>query len=73
MRVTGSGSRYDNVGNTARLSGYTVVDLVVDYALNERWALQGKVGNLLDRDYQTVRYFNQDDRTFFVNLRYQPR
>jgi vitamin B12 transporter len=73
VRVTGSSSRYDDVANTTQTGGFAVVDLVVDYAVNAHWSLQGKVGNLLDRDYHTVRYYNQDDRTYFVNVRYQPR
>ena len=31
---------------------------------------QGKVGNLLDSRLSDRRYFNQDERTFFVNVRY---
>jgi vitamin B12 transporter len=73
VRVTGASSRYDDVANTAQTGGYAVVDLVVDYAVTAHWSLQGKVGNLLDHDYQTVRYYNQDDRTYFVNVRYQTR
>jgi len=73
LRLTGAGSRYDDVANTTRLGSYGVLDLVVDYSLSEQWSLQGKVGNLLDRDYQTVRYYDQDDRTVFVTVRYQPR
>jgi vitamin B12 transporter len=72
-RVTAEGSRYDNVANTRRLGSYAVLDLVVDYAVNEEWSLQGKVGNALDRDYRTVPLYNQDGRTYFVSLRYQPR
>lgn len=73
LRLTGAGARYDDVANSARLGSYAVLDLVVDYALGEQWSLQGKIGNLLDRDYRTVRYFEQDDRTFFFNVRYRPR
>lgn len=72
MRVTGQGSRYDDVANTRRLGSYALVDLVLDYALTAQWSVQGKVGNLLDREYETVRLFNQDDRTFFFNVRYRP-
>jgi vitamin B12 transporter len=72
-RVTAEGARYDNVVNTRRLGSYAVLDLVVDYAVNEEWSLQGKVGNALDRDYRTVPLYNQDGRTYFVSLRYQPR
>lgn len=73
VRVTAEGSRYDDVANTNRLGSYAIVDLVLDYELSSAWSLQGKIGNALDRDYRTVRLYNQDDRTFFVALRYQAR
>ena len=73
VRLTAASSRYDDVANTTQLGGYAVVDVVADYAVNAHWSVQGKVGNLFDRDYQTVRYYNQDDRTYFLNVRYQPQ
>jgi vitamin B12 transporter len=73
MRVTAEGSRYDDVGNTTRTGGYALVDLVADYRIAPAWTVQAKIGNALDRDYRTVRLYNQDDRTFFVTLRYQAR
>lgn len=72
-RLTAESARYDDVANTHRLGGYATVDLLVEYALNDAWSLQGKIGNVFDRDYRTVRLYNQDDRTFFASLRYQPR
>ncbi len=73
VRVTAEGARYDDVANAHRLGSYAIVDLVFDYALSRAWSVQGKIGNALDREYRTVRLYNQDDRTFFVALRYQPR
>jgi vitamin B12 transporter len=72
-RFTAEGSRYDDVLNTHRVGAYSVVDLTFDYALSTAWTVQGKLGNALDREYRTVRYYNQDGRTFFLNVRYQPR
>lgn len=71
-RVTAEGSRFDDVANTHRLGSFAILDLVVDYALNDAWSVQGKLGNVFDRDYRTVRLYNQDGRTFFVSLRYRP-
>lgn len=73
VRVTAEGARYDDVANTYRLGSYAIVDLVLDYEISRAWSLQGKVGNAFDREYRTVRLYNQDDRTFFVALRYRPR
>lgn len=71
-RVTAEGSRYDNVANSQRLGSYATVDLTVDYAINDAWSVQGKIANALDREYSTVRFYPQNDRTFFASLKYQP-
>jgi vitamin B12 transporter len=34
--------------------------------------LEGRVSNLLDKEYETADFFNQDDTNLFVILRYQP-
>ena len=73
IRITAESARYDDLANTQRVGGYAVLDLIAEYAFGDAWTLQGKVGNALDRQYQTVRLYNQDDRTFFVSLRYAPR
>jgi hypothetical protein len=31
-----------------------------------------KVGTLLDKEYETADFFNQDNTNLFVTLRYQP-
>jgi vitamin B12 transporter len=71
-RLTAEGSRYDDVFNVNRIGGYGIVDLTFDYALSTTWTVQGKIGNALDREYRTVRFYDQDDRTFFVNVRFRP-
>ena len=71
-RVNTVGSRYDNLANTLRMDGYTTVDLLADVALGKDFALQIKLGNVLDRQYETIRYYAQDGRNVLVTLRYQP-
>ena len=38
----------------------------------KNWILEGRVSNLLDKNYETARFFNQDDRNFFLTLCYAP-
>jgi vitamin B12 transporter len=71
-RLTAEGSRYDDAANTNKLGGYGIVDLVLDYAPNAQWKVQGKIGNAFDHAYQTVRLYNQEGRTYFVTLIYSP-
>jgi Fe(3+) dicitrate transport protein len=34
-----------------RVPSYTLYDLLVEYSLGERWAMNGAINNLLDRQY----------------------
>ena len=66
------GPRFDDAANTSRMGGYTTVDLLANIPLASGFALQVKVGNLLDRQYETAQYYNQAGRSVFVKLGYQP-
>ncbi|MDQ3564477.1 MAG: TonB-dependent vitamin B12 receptor [Pseudomonadota bacterium] len=70
--VYGEGRRFDDLENTRRLAGYVLVDLRAGVELYKGLFLEGKVGNLLDKEYETADFFNQDDTNLFVTLRYQP-
>jgi vitamin B12 transporter len=72
LTVYGEGRRFDDVENTRRLAGYVIVDLRAGVRLYPDLFLEGKIGNLLDREYQTAEFFNQDDTNLFVTLRYSP-
>jgi vitamin B12 transporter len=68
----GEGRRYDDLANTRALGGYATLDLRAEYALAKDWRLQGRLGNLFDKDYETAVFFNQPGRTLFLTLHYQP-
>jgi vitamin B12 transporter len=68
-----AGKRYDNIANTTVLPGYTTVDFKANIDLCKTLALQVKLGNFFDRQYETARYFAQEGRTVFVTLRYQAK
>ena len=72
--VTGvaQGDRYDDVANTRRLPGYATVDLRAEYAFSDAMTLQGRLANVFDRDYETVSFYNQPGREWFLTLRYSP-
>lgn len=67
-----AGKRYDDLANTHRLSGYSTADLRASYAFAARWEVQARVANVFGRDYETVYYFNQPGRTWYLTLRYSP-
>jgi len=67
-----AGRRYDDLANTVELGGYATLDLRAEYAFTKDLLLQGRVGNALDKQYETAAYFNQPGRDFLLTLRYQP-
>ena len=72
--ITGvvEGARFDDVANTRRLPGYATLDLRAEYALSDALTVQGRLANVFDRDYETVSFYNQPGREWFVTLRYAP-
>ncbi|MCP8686501.1 TonB-dependent vitamin B12 receptor [Marinobacterium sedimentorum] len=65
-------SRYDNLANSRKLDGYSTLDLRASYALAADWSVQARMANLFDDQYQTAADYNEDGRTVFVTLAYQP-
>jgi vitamin B12 transporter len=71
-KLTAEGSRFDDIANRQRLSGYAALDVLAEYAIHRDWRLQLRIENLLDRNYQTAAAFNQPGRGVFFTLRYIP-
>ncbi|MEH6415757.1 TonB-dependent vitamin B12 receptor [Pseudomonas sp. CGJS7] len=71
--AVGYGSRYDDVANSVRVGGYGTLDLRAEYAFTDALSLQARVANVFDREYETVSYYNQPGREWFVTLRYAPK
>ncbi len=46
-----SSARYNDADNTTRISPYAIVNLTADYKIDDSWRLQGRVNNLLDKNY----------------------
>jgi vitamin B12 transporter len=72
VTATGEGARYDDFRNTRRVPGHGVLDVRAEYAFNADWRLQARVANVFDNSYETVAFYNQPGRTWFVTLRYAP-
>jgi len=67
-----TGRRFDDAANTVTLDGYTLLDLRAAYALSDSLSIQGRLENVFDQDYETVAWYNQPGRAFYLTLRYQP-
>ena len=66
------GERYDDFANTRRIGGYATFDLRAEYAFANDWRVQLRLANAFDRRYETVAYYNQPGREWFVTVRYAP-
>jgi vitamin B12 transporter len=53
------------------LPGYGRLDLTASWPINDTWRLEGRLENLLDKDYQVIDGYNTPDRSVFVRISYQ--
>ncbi|MDM0044240.1 TonB-dependent receptor [Variovorax dokdonensis] len=70
--VIASGSRYANAANTIELGGYGLLNLSVSRKLGRDLDLLLRLDNATDKDYQLVRNYATDGRTFYVGLKWSP-
>ncbi|MXZ79938.1 MAG: TonB-dependent receptor [Gammaproteobacteria bacterium] len=67
------GKSYDDAANRTPVNGFGLVDVRLARALGQDWSVEFKLNNLFDKEYETVRGYNQDGRNFLLTLRYAPR
>lgn len=66
------GKRTDSSGSLP-LKQYITVDAYAEYKLSKDWAMQARVANLTDKQYETAYGYNQRGRAGFVTLKWTPR
>lgn len=67
-----AGHSYDDAANTHRLGGYSTLALRASWHFTPDWQVEAKLANAFDHDYETVYYYNQPGRTWYLTLRYSP-
>lgn len=79
-RLRAVDARFNNTANTQRLAGFGLLDLEARYRIDRAWSLEGRLDNLLDRDYVEVRStlnpfndYSVSGRALFLGLRYAPK
>jgi vitamin B12 transporter len=80
--LVGSSSRYQDTANQFDLAGYAIINFVTTYKINDDWSVQGRVNNLLDKQYALATsastwglndpVYNTPGSNLFVSLRYSP-
>ncbi|KAI5915578.1 TonB-dependent receptor [Thauera sp. 2A1] len=82
MELIAVGSRYNDNNETNKLGGYGLVNLTGRYAINRNLALEARVDNLFDREYELARAYGWSGPAYvaydtpglnaFVGIRYTP-
>ncbi|VAX08661.1 Outer membrane vitamin B12 receptor BtuB [hydrothermal vent metagenome] len=64
---------YDDTANNQRISGFGTLDLRASHKVSTNWRIRTKISNLFNKDYETIRGYNTDDRAVFVAVSYQSK
>ena len=70
--VLASSSRTDGPDGEYDLSPYAIVNLATQIGMGDGLTLEGRIENLLNKDYQLAYGFNTPGLSMYVGLRYQP-
>ncbi|MDP1597340.1 MAG: TonB-dependent receptor [Methylotenera sp.] len=78
--VTGASTRYNDLANQFKMSGYALVNLTANYRMTPEWKLEMRANNVLDKNYvlSTTKSsfspnnpdYNTAGSNLFVGLRY---
>lgn len=63
------GDRYDDAANRNVLKGYVLWDVRASYPVNEQIEVYGRVENLFDESYETIRNYGQLGRAAYAGVR----
>ncbi len=63
------GESFDNASNSFKLKGYTLVGLRAAYPMTPQVEVYGRVENVTDETYQTIRNYGQPGQGAFVGVR----
>ena len=79
---TGVGRRYFDAANSLPLSGYSLINAITSYQINNEYKAIFRLNNLADKKYQQIvgydasynpGYYSPPGRNLFVSLNWQPK
>lgn len=73
--VTHTGARFDSTTEApaSRMSGYTLVDANLRYAIDKRWSAELAAANLANKHYELAQGYNASGRLVMFNLKFAAR
>jgi vitamin B12 transporter len=63
------GESFDSATNSYRIAGYTLLDLRGAWPVTEKLEVYGRVENVLDEEYETIRNYGSSGRGVFAGVR----
>lgn len=63
-----TGKRFDDVDNNTRLGGYSLWNLTAGYDFSQKFGVQVRWNNVLNKDYMNAYGYNMPGSNVFVNL-----
>ena len=67
-----SSERYEDAGNSVRMSGYGIVNLTLDWRFARGWTAFVRGNNVTDRDYRFSADYSTGGATVFAGVRWNP-
>ncbi len=71
--VYGQGQSYEDAANNRKLSSFTLLDARAAYAFNADLKLQLSLKNLLNKEYETTRGYDNPGLTSMLTVIYEPK
>ncbi|TDJ68527.1 MAG: TonB-dependent receptor, partial [Proteobacteria bacterium] len=72
LTVLAQSERHDDTANTIKVPGYGILNLRAARRISKDWQLRAHIGNVFDKEYQTIDTFNMLGRNIVITLAYQP-
>jgi len=63
------GHSFNNASNTQRLKSYVLTDVRIAYPINDTFEVYGRVENLFDEQYETIRTYGTLGRSAYAGVR----
>ena len=63
------GERFDDAANTYLLKSYVIWDVRASYPINDQVEVYGRIENLFDKSYETIRNYGELGRAAYAGLR----